>query len=331
MSLFKTLPVGLQGFIRAENNEKFINAFKRLYSMKDQVLYNNSPIFPFAYLNLGRLQLFINEDFGDRVGIIPVVKKFEQRLLDKVSEQKPHYEIHSPACTIWKLQEVIEQLDKVSAKPTTITDLSLKEAEFLLTQFKGDTCTKVTNDVWTKIKTSDDIIQSAENLAKLAGRNYSSLRNTLKHVRDDIKPEIRKLGPDTKEDALQVFREWKEKQGKKYLRVTVGRDLRLIEEYYDKVDFVDLFSYVYYVNSKPAACNFGCRSWKDPAFGIDITVKANIDFKGMGDFAFIHLLTEMHKQGINLINDSGGAGNVKRNKMKFRPIGTIPVYSLVRK
>ena len=319
MALFKTNPVGLEDFVRVENTSEFVSVFKQLYASQDEVLYNHSPIFPFAYLNLGRLQLFINKDHNR--SIIPVVKKFDA---------KPSYEIHSPFCTVWELVEIIAKLDKVSSNPVIVTDLTKSEAEYWLRQLEGDTCTKVTNEKWKKVKTSDDIVQDAEALSKLAGRNYSSLRNTLKHVRNDLKPETKQLSPENKADALSVFNAWKEKQGKKYFRVTIGRDLRLIEEYADKLDFVDYFSYVHYVNGKPEACSFGCRSWKQKDFGIDITVKANVDCKGLGDYAFVHLMTEMNKQGIKLVNDSGGTGNVKLNKQKFRPVYTIPMYNLVR-
>jgi len=322
MPLFETCPVGLQDYVRVKNEEPFISIFNHLASIQSEVLYNASRIYPFAYLNLGRMQLYLNKDFRQDK-IIPVIRKNEQRLLeDGVSEQKPQYSLYTPHCRLDDILTTLEQLQPLSSIPVDITDVTKAYADEFLSQVSE----------WKKVETSKDIIQSAEKLSKLEGRNCSSLRNTMKHVRNDLKPEIQPLNARNAQDAVCVFQRWKVASAKKYFRITIGRDERLVSEYCDKMDFQNLFGYVYYINNLPAAVSFGCRSAKDPKFGIDVTVKALYStYKGLADFAFIHLMQEMYKHGIELINDSGGNGAVKKNKDKFSPIGVIPMYDLQRK
>ena len=322
MPLFETCPVGLRDYVRVKNEEPFISIFNYLSSIQSEVLYNASRIYPFAYLNLGRMQLYLNKDFRQDK-IIPVVRKNEQRLLeDGISEQKPQYSLYTPHCRLDDILTTLEQLEPLSSIPVNITDVTKAYADEFLSQVNG----------WEKTKTSDDIIQSAERLSKLEGRNFSSLRNTLKHVKNDLKPTVRPLCSTTVVDATCVFENWKLKQGKKYFRVTIGRDRRLAEEYADKTDFQDFFGYVFYINDIPKAVCYGCRSAKDPAWGQDITVKADIDCRGLGDYAFIFLMQTMHAKGIKLVNDSGGSSkNVRDNKLKFSPVSTVPMYDLQRK
>ena len=324
MPLFETHPVGLQDFVRVKNEEPFITIFNDLACYQTEVLYNHSRIFPFSYLNLGRMQLYLNKDFNERK-IFPVVRKNEQRLLeDHVSEQKPQYTIYNPYYmhdTLDALLKVISELDKLSSAPVEITDVTRAYADNFLSQASG----------WEKVKSSDDVIQQADLLSELKGRNFSSLRNTMKHVRNDLKPEVQALNQRNANDAICVFERWKTLSAQKYFRITIGRDNRLIEEYCDKMDFQNFFGYVYYVNNQPSAVSFGCRSAKDPTWGQDVTCKALPTCKGLADFAFIHLMQEMHKKGITLVNDSGGQGKVLLNKKKFSPLMTIPMYSLRRK
>lgn len=311
MPLFETSPVGLQNYVRVKNEEPFITLFNDLACYQSEVLYNHSRIFPFAYLNKGRMQLYLNKDLNERK-IIPVVRKHEQ---------KPEYTIYSPYCDIQELLIEVVRLDPFSSEPVCITDVTRHFADKFLEQVKG----------WEKVKTSDDVIQQADLLAKLAGRNFSSLRNTMKHVRNDLKPETQALNARNANDAICVFERWKTLSAQKYFRITIGRDIRLVEEYCDKLDFENFFAYVHYINNVPSAVSFGTRSVKDRTWGQDITCKALPTCKGLADFAFIHLCTEMNKKGITLINDSGGQGKVMLNKKKFSPLMTIPQYDLRRK
>ena len=321
MPLFETNPVGLSNFVRVTNTEPFIEIFDYLYSIQSEVLYAHSKIYPFAYLNLGRMQLYLNKDFRQDK-IIPIVRKNEQRLLeDKISEQKPQYSLYTPHCGIDDILATLEHLQQFSSIPVDITDVTKAYADKFLSQVNG----------WEKTKTSDDVIQQAGLLAKLEGRNFSSLRNTLKHVRNDLKPETQALNSRNAQDAICVFERWKATQGLKYFRVTVGRDVRLIEEYADKMDFQDFFGYVHYINNVPKAVSFGCRSAQEPTWGVDVTCKADPASKGLADFAFVHLMTEMNKKGIVYVNDSGGTGKVLLNKKKFHPLKSIPMYDLQRK
>lgn len=324
MPLFETYPVGLQDFMQVKNQDLFRTIFAFVYAVQSDVLYNHSAVFPFSYLNKGKMKLYINKDVcidttqqgkTSKTKIIPVVKQFEYTL-----EHKPIYFIHCPIASIEDILATVDQLDVLSSVPVLISDVTEAYASWFLANTDG----------WEKVKTSDDVIQDACAMASLKGRNYSSLRNTLKHVREDLKPVIFPLNRSTYKDAISVFYAWKDKQGKKYFRVTIGRDVRLIQEYFDKIDEQRFFSYVYYVNGKPEAVSFGCAAEK-PQWGVDITVKANTNCKGLADFAFVHLLTEMNKHGIVYVNDSGGTGKVLLNKKKFRPIKTIPCYDLRRK
>lgn len=316
MALFETHPVGLKGFVRVKNEEPFISAFNRLYAGQGECLYNHSPIFPFAYLNLGQMKLYLNADFADR-NIIPVVKKHELTL-----EHAPSYSIHCPNVGKTRLLDTISSLNVFSSESVEITDVTKDFAEKFIACTEG----------WEKIVTSNDVIQNAAALSTLAGRNFSSLRNTMKHVKNDLKPEIQALNKRNASDAICVFEKWKTLSAKKYFRITIGRDVRLIEEYCDKLDFQNTFGYVYYINGQPAAVSFGCRSAYAPEWGIDVTCKGLTEtFKGIADFAFIHLMTEMNKKGITLVNDSGGTGKVLLNKRKFSPIKMIPMYDLRRK
>ena len=322
MPLFEANPVGLQNFVRIKNEEPFVSIFNHLSSIQSEVLYNHSRIYPFAYCDKGRMQLYLNKDFS-KDKIIPVVRKNEQRILeDKVSEQKPQYSLYTPHCGLDDIWTTLEQLDPLSSVPVEITDVTKDYADEFLGQVKG----------WEKIKTSDDIIQSAEHLAELKGRNFSSLRNTLKHVRNDLKPEIQALNSRNAQDAICVFNRWKEMSIKRYFRITIGRDTRLIETYCDKMDFENLFGYVYYINQVPSAVSFGARSTKDRIYGQDITCKALPTCRGLADFAFIHLMNEMFKKGILLVNDSGGNSKpILDNKRKFAPVCVIQMFDLRRK
>lgn len=311
--LFGTKELGpLPGYVRVERTEKFVWAFRQLYGVQSACLYNHSPIFPFSYLNRGKMKLFINEDW-EKSGIIPVVQK---------NFELPTFFIHCPMSSTDNILNVVQALDKLSVHPCTITDVTAEFASQWVQTIPG----------WAKIKTSEDVVQDATKIREVKGRDFSSIRNGLKHVRTDLHPWWEPLSIKNKSDALQVFNEWKEVQGKKYFRVTIGRDLRLIEEYYDSVDLKDYFSFVYYVEDKPVAANFGCRSWYSPDWGIDVTVKANINYKGMGDFAFWHLISEMNQAGIKMVNDSGAASkNVKINKIKWKNPGFIQMFDLRRK
>lgn len=316
-TLFEANELG--SFVRVEHTPEFVAAFDVIYKLQTDILYNHSPIYPFSYLNKGRLKLFLNEDFGPENGYIPVVKK---------NEETASYFIHAPSAEVSKILETVKKLDKLSKQPVKICDVTEGYAYWFLEQTTG----------WEKRKTSDDVIQDAEALATLKGRRFSSLRNTLKHVREDLRPLNAPIRPYNYKDSIRVFEDWKEKQGKKYFRVTIGRDIRLIEEYYDKLDFENFFGYIHYVGpdengqDKPVATSFGCRSAKDPEFGIDVTVKADIEYKGMADFAFVYLMTEMNRAGIKYVNDSGYySPSIKLNKLKFAPIKTIPMFDLARK
>src|SRR5208282_6255852 len=124
MPLFETCPVGLQDYVRVKNEEPFISIFNHLSSIQSEVLYNASRIFPFAYLNKGRMQLFLNKDFNNDK-IIPVVRKNEQRLLeDKISEQKPQYTLYNPHCNFVDLGEIVKMVDPLSSSSVEITDVT---------------------------------------------------------------------------------------------------------------------------------------------------------------------------------------------------------------
>ena len=183
LPLFEANPVGLKEFVRVKNKEPFISIFNHLASIQSEVLYNHSRIFWSSYLNLGRYQLYLNKDFRQDK-IIPVVRKNEQRLLeDGISEQKPQYTLYTPHCGLDDIWATLELLDQLSSTPVEITDVTENYATKFLSEVSG----------WERVETSKDIVQSAEKLAKLEGRNYSSLRNTMKHVRNDLKPEIQAL------------------------------------------------------------------------------------------------------------------------------------------
>lgn len=322
MSLFETHPVGLADYVRVQNREPFISVFEWLYGSQEQSLYNHSPIFPFSYLNKGQMKLYLNKDFTASTNnkvknkILPVVKQFEHTL-----EHKPLYFLHCPIAEDSVILSAVEHLDELSSAPVVIADVT---NHFALNFIER-------NPTWEKVKTSDDVIQHGEALAKLTGRNFSSLRNTIKHVKNDINPEVQPLNPRNANDAICVFERWKVTQGLKYFRVTIGRDIRLIEEYADKLDFYKFFGYVYYVNNVPKAVSFGTRSYMHPEWGVDVTCKADTSCKGLADFAFIHLCSEMYKKGIKYVNDSGGTGKVMLNKRKFNPLKTIPCFDLKRK
>jgi len=311
MPLFTALPVGLKNYVQITHTEEFVKIFNYLSSLQTDILYNHSRIYPFAYLNVGQYSLYLNKDFCEDK-IIPVVKHFGS---------KPQYTLYTPHASIDAILSAVYDLDKVSSVPVEITDVDKAYAENFLSQTVG----------WEKKKTSDDVIQQADKLTELKGRNFSSLRNTLKHVREDLRPLNVPLRPYNYQDALQVFNQWKETQGQRYFRVTIGRDLRLIEEYKDRTDFEDFFGFIHYIADKPVACSFGCTSAKDPSWGVDVTCKALPSYKGMGDFAFIYLMQALNTKGVKLVNDSGGQGNVLKNKLKFGPLKTIPMYDLARK
>ena len=313
MPLFDAKPISpYEGFERVDiNNPSHQQFFKRLYKSQSDVLYNHSPIYPFAYLNVGTYRAFLPKE-GSLITL--VAKNFTEPILS----------IHAPRSFAHNIWDVVQQFDSLSKQPIILTDLTEEDADIILANelFRN----------WKKVKTSMDVIQNTDKLTELNGRNFSSLRNTLRRVERDYKPDIVALCKDNYKDAIKVFENWKEKQGKKYFRVTVGRDIRLIEEYHDKIDFSTTYSYVYYISGVPSGVSFGCRSYSRDDWGMDITVKADVDIRGLADFAFVNLMQRMNEDGIIHVNDSGyHSKGVKVNKFKFQPEGEIPMFNLVRK
>lgn len=306
---------GLRGFEQVASTPEFKKLFQEFFALSKDCLYNQSPIYPFAYLNKGAYKLFVNESWRNtrQRKMIPIVQH---------NFTEPSYSLYQPMASLADIEEVNDQLSRISKDPVEIIDCTGEYADWMQ---------NASNNTWKKEKTSDDVIQDAQIITSLPGRNFSSIRNTLRRVERDLKPNICRLDKYTMRDAQRVFEDWKELQGKKYFRVTVGRDLRLIEECAEWVDECDFFGYVYYVDGYPSAANFGCRSWNSPEWGIDVTCKARVDCRGLSDFAYHHLVTQMYRQKIRWINDCGfaGAGD-KISKGKWQPQKFIPNFKLVR-
>lgn len=307
----------IEGYKRVTYESRFVELFHSLLAEQSECLYNHHPLFPFCYLNTGKYKLYLNED-ATQDKIIPVVQK---------NGLTSSFEIYSPSALYEHILYAVEDFDKISSKPIKIRDVTKQYADCFLLMTKG----------WQKVRTSLDVMQDTKLITELAGRNFSSIRNTLRRVERDYQPKIELLCKSNMYDAIQVFKNWQQLQGKKYFRVTIGRDIRLIEEFCNNYDVLDpnYFAYVYYVNDKAEAVSFGVRSWYRDEYGIDVTCKANTALRGLGDFAFHHLITEMRKAGgINYVNDSGynSKGNEISKKKWFggKEIKFVEMYDLVR-
>lgn len=318
MALFET-----QEIFKPKNSEKFVRVdpkkhvtiFKELLQNQSETLYNHSPIFPFAYLNTGNRTLFLNSDYSPNK-IIPLAQK---------NKTTPTFELFTP---FGDMKEILATIDKASICIEAIRDVTKQYAQDFLKHWSG----------WDLIRTSRDVVQDCHLVTELNGRNFSSIRNTLRRVERDYKPDIKLLTTETCADAILVFKDWQQEQGKKYFRVTIGRDIRLIEEYCKALKDlwqISYFAYVYYVAGKAEAVSFGVRSWSNAEWGIDVTCKANVNIRGLSDFAFQHLITQLHLAGILYVNDSGwnSKGN-EINKKKWwggKEPQLIPMYDLRRK
>ena len=301
----------MDNFIRVSNTPKFIDVFNNLFSKQADVMYNHSLIHPFSYLNKGRLELYINKDYSDDK-IIPVVKKFKTT---------PSYMLYTPHANTEDILEVVNNLDKISKDPVYITDAT------------EEYCTKFLSESpnWKKFRTSDDIIYDTKLVSEMRGKDFVKIRNKIK-VCGKLNPDVQVISTAKhRDDAIYIFRKWKDTQGLKYFRVTIGRDIRLLEEYYDKVDLKDIFGYIAYVDKKPAGVVLGCRSNHAKDWGIEVTTKSLIDYNGMSDYIRQYFLSEMNKAGINYINDSGiYSPGIKKNKIKWKPDRFIKMYDLKR-
>ena len=312
MKQFKLFEVDefiISGYKRVQHTAEYIEVFRKLFCMQEDVLYNHSIVQPFSYLNKGRLSLFINADYKSGE-IIPIIQKFKNN---------PTFSLYCPRASDQRILETVEKLKEVSGKEVEIVDATDEWSQSFISN----------NPNWQRVETSKDVVYNTEKVHVLEGSGFSKIRNKIRRAEkcglyiEEIRTE-KHLG-----DAIQLFEHWKQTQGEKYFRVTVGRDKRLIEEYWDKVDGKNFFGYNAYIENECKGVVFGNRSDLKPDWGIEVTTKADIHTPGASDYIRQYLLSRMYSEGIKFVNDSGFYGTgVKVNKTKWLPDRIIKMYKL---
>lgn len=238
----------------------------------------------------------------------------------------PQYYISAPMCSTAYLIHIIKELGKHG--PVKVVDLNAE-------QVKGIVGTN--SDAWDVKKEPGDVIFDLKKCIEMKGNNYKGIRNGINRFKKDNPNYCVKELTSNKvaEDAVKVIDEWRETQGLKYFRVTVGRDKEIFRIFWPVVDNINTFGIVVYDgDGKPVGASLACRSKANPEYGMELTTKVLVDdkYRGLTDFTSDIIFRKMHNVGILYSNEAGIYGKgTKFNKEKWHPIGNFTNYSLVYK
>ena len=296
---------------RVTTEDKHI--FDELFSQKDQLLYDQSDISPFAYWNIGNFSLYINQDWtSDR--IIPIVKKFSN---------KPRYYLYSPNCEADELFDLMTKLQPYSNKPVGIFQVTKSEADTLKSDGR-----------FRAVKTSGDYINNIPEQVELKGKKFKSVRRRIFHAeRENSHIEFSLLTPKLVDKTVEFFGEWNATQGKKYLRGAVGRDIRLIQMYNNHDDKFNFCMIGYDTEKdKVASCYFVNISQFNPKLSTCVTAKALTEYPDLGYLTYFKAKQESFNRGVEIENISGTySKGVKEQKERWRPFDIYNSYDVFLK
>lgn len=179
-----------------------------------------------------------------------------------------------------------------------------------------------------KIRRFEQFIYDLKEINDLKGSRWRNVRQKINRFQKDHKEvRIRKLNKDNYKDAVHLIGAWRkhglEERGFSYS--DIKKNLFTARYYSDKIDDENIWSYIYYIKSRPVSFQFLYRVSDDSAaHSIGIS---NIDFEGLSEFSQIDTWLMVKDCGIRLINDGYTWSNKLRTyKKKFNPMGKEIVY-----
>lgn len=303
----------LPGYHKVIHDSEHEHIFDELWErIGEELLFDHSIISPFAYFNEGQMELFINDDWKETEDIVPVVKKFKNT---------PRYMLYCPAAGIERIYEMLNYLNGMSAKPAQIIAVNKNQAEL----YRQDGRFKVS-------KTGKDYVDNIVVQSQLKGGEYKRLRNHISKAERTIIGEMgghyERLSPENVHLAVALFKEWNETQGKKYLRGAVGRDIRLVEHYADRMTD-DIVCELVIVDGKAVSCIFSCIFKHDPTQSVAVTAKSLTAYNNVSYMNELHCKKILVEKGVVYENVAGvyGAGT-KMSKGKWKPELTRDVFAV---
>lgn len=303
----------LPGYHKVVHDEEHENIFNKVWErMGEELLFDHSIISPFAYFNEGQMELFINDDWAETGDILPVVKKFKH---------SPRFMLYSPVGNIERIYGVLNFLDGISVKPAQIIAVNKDFAEL----YRQDGRFKVS-------KTGKDYVDNIVVQSQMKGGEYKRLRNHISKAErtliDEMGGHYERLSPRNVHLAVALFKEWNETQGKKYLRGAVGRDIRLVEHYADRMTD-DIVCELFIVDGKAVSCIFSCIFKHDPTQSVAVMAKSLTAYNNASYMNELHCKKILVEKGVVHENVAGvyGAGT-KISKGKWRPELTRDVFTV---
>lgn len=286
---------------------------ERIYKqLPKPILYNHC--FHYLYSYFAGVKTLYKVPTGS--GIVAVAQKYKT---------KPRFYIHAPTCAYEHLLALYKILQKQSATPVRVIDLNQEQVDKIISNEP---------EKWKIIKDGKDVIFDLHKCIEMKGNGYKGIRNGINYFKKTFNYEV--VDMDTAkvaDDAVQVIRDWQQKQGKKYFRVTVGRDVEIFKRFWSLVDNKTTFGLVIYdkETGKPIAATMGCVSPLDQEMGIELTTKVDIDYKGLTDFISLELFKRMYEAGVRYTNEAGiYSPGIKKNKEKWHPVDYYPMFQLER-
>ena len=306
----------LPGYHRVVHDKEHENIFNMIWErVGKELLFDHSIISPFAYFNEGQMELFVNDDWEETGHIFPVVKKFKNM---------PRYMLYSPVGDLNRIYDTMKYLDKMSNKPVQIIAVNKEFAE----TYKMDDRFKVS-------KTGKDYVDNLLVQTEMKGGDYKRLRNHIKKAERTFIQErgghYERLSPNNVHLAVALFKEWNETQGKKYLRGAVGRDIRLVEHYANRMTD-DIVCELVIVDGKAVSCIFSCIFKHDSTQSVAVMAKSLTDYTNVSYMNELHCKKILVEKGVIHENVAGvyGAGT-KMSKGKWKPELTRDVFTVTLK
>lgn len=303
----------LPGYHKVVHDDEHEHIFNELWErMGKELLFDHSIISPFAYFNEGQMELFINDDWKETEDIVPVVKKFKNT---------PRYMLYCPAAGAERIYRMLKYLNGISAKPAQIIAANKDYAEL----YRQDNRFKVS-------KSGKDYVDNIVIQSQLKGGEYKRLRNHISKAERTIIGQMgghyERLSPKNVHLAVALFKEWNETQGKKYLRGAVGRDIRLVEHYADRMTD-DIVCELVIVDGKAVSCIFSCIFKHDPTQSVAVMAKSLTAYDNASYMNELHCKKILVEKGVVHENVAGvyGAGT-KMSKGKWKPEFTRDVFTV---
>ena len=306
----------LPGYIRIVHNDYFEDLFDEIWKRQDKnLLFDHSIISPFAYFNEGQMQLFVNEDWKQTGNIIPIVKKFKNT---------PRYYLYCPIGDKNIIFEKLEYINSISTKPAQIIAVNEEMVQDWKQSEYSDKLqfSKVGNEY------VDDIVVQSQ----LKGGKYKRLRNNISKAERVILGEMggryERLSPDNVHLAVALFKEWQATQGQKYLRAAVGRDIRLVEHYANRMTD-DIVCELVIVGDKAVSCIFSCIFKHNRTQSVAVMAKSLPSYENVSYMNELHCKKILVEKGVQFENVAGSySTGTKMNKQKWKPAYTRTQYSI---